>query len=165
MHLGLVSFGLVPLIVLAGLLLVPTRFGQLQQMIAAAPPAVAAQLKSETVPFVINTLAAQIRVGITFPLLVGTALYFRNQNSEIHKRLMILATLGPLPAALDRMTWLPSSVPVSPLTTELYPLLLAVPMIAWDLYRQRRLPRAYLIWLAALIPGAIWVAAAWNTPW
>jgi hypothetical protein len=165
MQLGIAAFLLMPAIVIAGIVLVPVRHAQLYEFIATAPPSVAAQLKNEVVPFVTNIMLGQIRIGIMFPLLVGLALYYRLRDSETHKRLMILATIGPLPAAFDRMWYLPTTLPDSPLAIDLYSLLIAAPMIGWDLYRQKRLHRAYLIWLALLVPAAIVMNILWGTSW
>lgn len=165
MQLGLVAFGIAPAIVIAGMLLVPSRIGQYVAMAAAASPQDAAELRAALVPNSINILLGQIRIGLAFPLLVGFALYLRTRDPETHKRLMVLATLSPLPAAIDRMWYLPSTLPGSPLSWELCVLLLASPMLAWDLYHRRRLPRAYLIWFAVMIPTGIAMILLWNTPW
>ncbi|WP_428409099.1 hypothetical protein [Hyphococcus sp.] len=166
MQLGLIALILAPAIVIVGFMLVPVRHAQLYGMIAAAPADVAAYLNAEVVPFVTNLLLAQIRVGIVFPLLVGLALYVRKTDFETHKRLMILATIAPLPAAIDRIHFLPSSSPDSPLTMDLYALLVIAPLFVWDLYRRGgKVQRAYIVWLAVMLPTAIAQNLLWSTPW
>lgn len=165
MQLGVIAAMLVPAIVVAGFVLVPVRHQQLLADIAAAPPDVAGFLKSEIVPLVTNIMLAQIRIGVIFPLLVGVALYLRRSDPETHKRLMILATVSALPAATDRMTFLPTTLPDSPLTMDFYMLMVALPLILWDLYRGRLVQRAYAVWLALVIPSAIAMNALWGTAW
>ena len=164
-QLGMIAAMLVPAIVVAGFVLVPVRHHQLHADIAAAPPDVAGFLQSEIVPLATNVMLAQIRIGIIFPLLVGVALYLRRRDPETHKRLMILATVSALPAATDRMTFLPTTLPDSPLTMDVYMLMIALPLILWDLYRGRLIQRAYVVWLALVIPSAIAMNALWGTAW
>ena len=78
---------------------------------------------------------------------------------------MVLAPIVAMPAAVDRITWLPNTMPVSPWGPELYILLIALPMFAWDLYRMGRVQRAYKIWLAMVLPTGALVILLWNTPW
>jgi hypothetical protein len=162
-QLGLISVIFVPAIVLAGIVLVPTMYRLVWNVVHNAPPALAAQLKDQ-VPLAGNILLGQIRVGIVFPLLVSLALLSRGSDSETHKRLMILATLAPLPAAIDRMHWLPNTFPASPIADDFYPLLVILPLILWDLFRLRRVPRAYWIWLCVNAPFAVGVNLLWNDP-
>jgi hypothetical protein len=78
---------------------------------------------------------------------------------------MILATVVPMGAAIQRITWLPSTMPDSPMTLDVFPPLLVLPMFVWDLYRLRRVHRAYLIWLALMLPFVVVSQLLWNTPW
>jgi hypothetical protein len=61
-----------------------------------------------------NIKLIQIRVGILFPLFLIIALKARRRNAGLHKRMMILATAIPLPAGIDRIPWLPTTLPGSP---------------------------------------------------
>ena len=76
---------------------------------------------------------------------------------------MIIRTAVALPPALDRMLWLPSSLPENPLTTDLYPLLLLGPMFFWDLYRLRKIHVAYVIYLVVGSVAAVPVYLLWYT--
>lgn len=165
MQLGGLAAILAPAIVIAGFVLVPVRHQQLYAAIAAAPPDVAGYLKNEIVPLATNIMLPQIRIGIVFAILVGLALYLRRTDFETHKRLMILATISPLPAATDRMTFLPTTLPDSPLTIDVYMLMVALPLILWDLHRGRLRQRAYGIWFALMIPSAIAMNLLWSSPW
>jgi hypothetical protein len=79
--------------------------------------------------------------------------------------MMFLATAMALPAGIDRIPWLPTSIPGSPMTPDLYMLLAVLPMFAWDVVRNRRVHPAYWIWIAVNLPFAIAVHGLWGTQW
>jgi hypothetical protein len=79
--------------------------------------------------------------------------------------MMILATAVPLGASIDRMDWLPSSLPASPWATDLWIFAALSPMFVWDVVRNRRVHEAYGIWLAIYVPVALLVTALWDKPW
>lgn len=164
MQLGITSMVLAPAILVAGFLLVPVRRAQLAEMIANAPPEIALKLQTELVPFVNNIMLLQIRAGILFAIIAGLAIWFRRKDSGMHKRLMLLATLVPIPAALNRMQFLPQTLPDSPLSGELYAIAVIAPMFFWDLFRLGRIHTAYLIWIGLTLPAAILMFAMWDTP-
>jgi hypothetical protein len=89
----------------------------------------------------------------------------RGRNAGLHKRMIFLATAMPLPAAIDRMTWLPTTLPVSPVATDLYILAAVSPLFVWDVVRNKRVHEAYWIWLAINLPVALVVYNLWDTPW
>ena len=78
---------------------------------------------------------------------------------------MILATTVALPAGIDRIPWLPSSLPFSPVSPDAYMLLAISPMFVWDVIRNRGVHRAYWIFLAIWLPFTIAVHMLWDTPW
>ena len=94
-----------------------------------------------------NLLLEQSKVVLLFPLFVVWALLVRKEDPETHKRLIILATLLPLPAAFDRMTWLPMTQPDSPTSIHLYYLLWLSPALIYD------------VWGAAACTGPTWSAS------
>ncbi len=164
-QLGIASVVLAPAMVVTGLLLVPTMYfmvwGALQ---AGLPPAAQAALR-ETLAFQTNIALFQIRTGVVFSLMVALGVAARNRDAGLHKRLMILATVSPIPAAIDRIAWLPSSLPASPMSIDIYLLLWIAPMFLWDLYRLRRVHRAYLIWVGASLPFVVLAHALWGSKW
>jgi hypothetical protein len=162
--LGMLSLALMPAIVATGFILLPTMREQLWQAAQAAPPAIAAQLQ-EVLAMTANILLLQLRVGILFPLFVVLALLARRKDPGTHKRLMILAAVLPIPAAIDRMTWLPATMPESAASTDLYMLLWAAPMFAWDLYRSGRVHRAYVIWFGVNLPFIALTHTLWGSQW
>jgi hypothetical protein len=165
MRLGIAGFVLAPAIVITGIILVPTMYAAAWAGAHAADPALAPDAMPPRMAFQSNILLQQIRVGVLFPVLVGCALLARRRSSGLHKRLMILATTVPMGAAIQRIAWLPSSMPHSPLTLDLFPPLLLAPLFLWDLYRLRRVHRAYLIWFALMVPFVIVARMLWGTPW
>ncbi|MBP3984010.1 hypothetical protein J5837_06175 [Pseudoxanthomonas helianthi] len=163
MWLGRVAFVLVPALVVVGFLLVPTIYQQVWHGAQAAPPPARPRLQA-LLSFLENIALLQMLTGILFPICVGLALRARRTDPGFHKRMMFLATAIPLPAAFDRMTWLPTTMPGNPLTPELCVLLAVAPLFLWDLIRNRTVHRAYLVWLALYLPFTIAVQLLWDTP-
>jgi hypothetical protein len=162
-QLGMLAFVLAPALVVVGFILVPTMRMQMVNAILHGPHAAAASLKAGF-EFTLNIMLVQIRIGVMFAVLIALGLWARRRDSALHKRLMILGTAAALPAALDRLPWLPSSLPGNPLTTDLYPMALLAPMFFWDLYRLGRVHRAYLLYLAISLVLAGPIYMLWNTP-
>ena len=159
MRLGLASMVLAPAMVVAGFLLAATNYHSIWA---------AAQVRPEMQPVVgilDNILLLQLRIGILFPILLWIGLRARRNEPGLHKRMMILATAVALPAGIDRIPWLPTTMPVSPLAADLYILLAVSPLLLWDLTRNRYLHRAWWIWLALLLPFAVLTNLLWNTEW
>jgi hypothetical protein len=151
---GRIAFVLAPALVVAGVILAVTNYHQFWQFAQAAPPQTRDKLLN---PFHWDDiLIAQIRIGTLFAVLVTIGLLARRTNSGLHKRMMLLAPAMALPAAFARMSWLP--VLPSHLAIDLYPALLLLPMIVWDLARNKRVHQAYVIWLAIYLP----VTAAYH---
>lgn len=161
-RLGIAAFVLAPALVLVGFILVPTIYHQAWNAAQTAQPETREKLQ-QIVLVRDNIMLLQLRIGILFPLFLLIGLRARGTNAGIHKRMMILATAMALPAAIDRITWLPTSFPVSPLATDLYTLLAVSPMFVWDLIRNRRIHEAYLIWLAVNLPFAVAVHGLWGS--
>ncbi len=161
-RLGMTAVILMPAMVITGLLLVPANFAIIWNL---DPTLVPAQIIAETKVIISNIALLQIRVGILFPIMVGLALYYRKTDSDTHKRLMILATVIPVPAALDRILWLPNTMPASPIGSEFYTLLLILPLFVYDFLKNKRIPRAYKIWITLWLPTSIIVLLLWGSPW
>lgn len=164
MQLGVMGMILAPALVLAGVVLVPTNL-QLWAAFGEAGPPEAQQGVQGFLHFMTNIALLQLRIAFCFLALVFLGLRARKRDSGLHKRLMILATTVPLPAALDRMEFLPHTLPQSPLTADLWPLFCIAPMFLWDLYRQRSVHRAYWIWAAFMVPTGILINLLWDSPW
>ena len=164
MRMGLASLVVAPLLVIVGFVLVPTIYHQVWAGAQNAPPAMREQLQ-DVVRVVDNIMLLQIRIGILFPLFLGIALMARGRNAGTHKRMMFLATAMALPAGIDRIPWLPHTMPASPLSVDLYTLAAISPMLIWDVVRNRNVHRAYWICLAAYLPFALLVHGLWDTPW
>ena len=163
-QLGLAAMVLGPAVVVIGFVLAPTIYQQLWNSVHAMPGGADAAGFQE-IAIRGNIALIQIQVGVVFAIVVALAVRARKHDLATHKRLMVLAPIVAMPAAVDRITWIPATMPVSPWSPELYILLLALPMFAWDLYRLGRIQRAYVIWLALVLPTAALVIGLWNTPW
>ncbi len=164
MQLGVAGLVGAVAIVIVGFILIPTMYHQLWNAAQTAPNELRERLRT---PLLIwdNITLLQIRIGILFPLFIAIGLRARGKEAGLHKRMMILATAIPLPAGIDRIPWLPHTMPDSPLSVDLYTLLAISPMFVWDVVRNGRVHRAYWIWIAAYLPCAIAVHALWNTAW
>ena len=164
MKLGVASMLLAPAIVISGFILVPTIYGQYWDAasVASGPELVGLERDLERKG---NIALRQIQGGLLFSTFVILALRARLTDSGFHKRMMFLATVVPLPAAIARLTWLPSTAPASPLSLDLFTLVWIAPMFLWDLYRQRRVHRAYLVWMALWGPTTIIVHLLWSSDW
>ena len=61
--------------------------------------------------------------------------------------------------------WLPTTLPASPLSSDLYVLLAVAPMFAWDVFRNRTVHRAYWSWMAIYLAASVVVNLLWDTQW
>jgi uncharacterized membrane protein len=161
---GRAGMVLVPLLVLVGLVLVPTIYHSVAHAAQSAPPPVAADMKHRLTELD-DIMLFQLRIGILFPLFLFIGLRARKVDSGLHKRMMILGTAVALPAAINRITWLPTTLPASPLSIEFYVLLAVSPMLAWDVIRNRRVHEAYWLWIGISLPFAILTYSVWDKPW
>lgn len=164
MQLGLASLVIAPAIVIVGLVLAPTMYHELLGTLQTAPPDAQEAIRKRLAHSE-NIKLIQLRVGILFPLFLAIAIWARRQDAGLHKRMMILATAIPLPAGIDRIPWLPHTLPESPVSPDLYTLLAVAPLFVWDLVRNRKVHRAYVLWLAIFIPASVVLHALWDTPW
>ena len=163
-RLGRLAMILVPALVLVGFILVPTTYHAIYNLAQSAPPSTRAKFQ-QLVLVRDNIMLFQLRIGILFPLFIALGLRARGKDGAFHKRMMILATATPLPAAINRMEWLPTTLPVSPLASDLYVLAILSPLLIWDVVRTRTVNRAYLIWLGLYLMVSIPVYSAWSTAW
>jgi hypothetical protein len=93
---------------------------------------------------------------VVFGVLAGSALAFR-RRTDIHKRLMLLAFVGLLTAAIARTAVIHGSVVLAFSTT----LSIAMACVAWDTWRNRRLHPAFG-WGFALL-ALSWVFRLWMS--
>jgi hypothetical protein len=163
-RLGMAAFAIAPAIVLVGFILVPTMYHMAWNAAQSAPPEVRPGLR-QVVLIHDNIMLLQLRIGILFPLFLAIGLRARAADAGLHKRMMFLATAMALPASIDRIAWLPSTMPASPLATDLYMLLALSPMFVWDVVRNRSVHPAYLIWMAVNVPFAVAVHGLWGSEW
>src|SRR5215210_1278649 len=162
-RLGLAGMVLAPALVIVGFILVPTNYHMLWDAAHSGPLATREQFTGALNVWE-NIMLLQLRIGILFPLFLAIGLRARGGNAGLHKRMMILATAMALPAGIDRIPWLPSTMPGNPIAADLYTLLAVSPMFIWDVVRNRRVHPAYLIWLAIFIPTSVLQQMWWDTP-
>jgi hypothetical protein len=164
MQLGVAGMALAVLVIIVGFVLVPTMYHQLWYGAQSAPPVAQAGMQ-QAVRIWDNITLLQLRIGLLFPLFIAIGLKARGRDAGFHKRMMILATAIPLPAGIDRIPWLPHTMPGTPWSVDLYTVAAISPLLVWDVVRNGRVHRAYWIWIAAYLPCAIVVHALWDTDW
>jgi hypothetical protein len=164
MQLGLLAFVLAPALVIVGFILAPTMYYEVWDALQTAAPAAREQLQAELLRKE-NILLLQTRIGILFPLFLAIGFRARAGNAGMHKRMMILAVAPALAAGIDRITWLPTTMPASNIGADLWVLFAVSPLLVWDVVRNKRVHEAYWIWLAISLPFALFILAAWDTPW
>jgi hypothetical protein len=150
-RLGLVALALGPCLIAGMIAATIWKFGDRFGHGAAGPAA--------------NMLLLQARAIIYFALFFLWGALVRKNHPETHKRMMVLATLVLVPAAITRMTWLPSQFPQTPDVMHLYMLLLLTPALVNDIVRRGRLHGAYIAGLVTLLPMLIATHVLWNSPW
>ena len=162
-RMGLIGIVLAPALVVVGFLLVPTFYHSFWDAAHSGLPGAmekfGPQLNRQE-----NTLLLQLRIGLLFSLFVAIAIRARGLDAGLHKRMMILATAIPMPAAINRIPWLWTTMPASPISIDIFTLVTVSPMIIWDLFRNRRVHRAYWIWFGVFVPASILLQLFWNTP-
>jgi hypothetical protein len=163
--LGMGSLVLVPVMVVSGFILVPATFQWVWAMVTAPPPGMDAGAVEQIRTLITHLPLVQFRAGFTFLVLFSCALLLRRSDPQNHRRLMVLATAAPLLAAVDRIAWLPTTMPGSPVSLETYNLLLILPLFIHDVVRERRVPAAYKLWLAVNLPLAVAMHGLWGTSW
>ena len=167
-QLGIAGFVIAPLMLIVGCVAVATIEGETLM--------IAVRLGQIPAEFVENVgsrlLLRQIRIGFCFAILVALALKVRRRDPELHKRLMILGTLAPIAAGIDRIPWKPQLFEIEPaaqnlfvLQADIYLLLAISPLFLWDLARSRRVHLAYAIFAVVFaipslavytMPGQSW---------
>ena len=95
-------------------------------------------------------LAVPLFDMVLFAMFVGTALWYR-RNKEAHKRLMLLAYISIITAAVAR---LPGVLPYGPLVFFGLTFILLLVGVIYDLASRRRIHRAY-VWGGALLVASV----------
>ncbi len=163
-RLGMAAFLIAPALVVVGFILAATMYHFAWNAAQTAPPEAREKLQ-QIVLIRDNITLLQLRIGILFPLFLAIGLRARGRNAGLHKRMIFLATAVTLPAGIDRIAWLPTTLPASPLATDLYTLLAVSPLFVWDLVRNRTVHPAYVVWLAINLVFAVAVHGLWNSAW
>jgi hypothetical protein len=150
--LGLLSLAIGPAVLVMLTLVTAVR----QQDSAGTPAA----------PLVNNILFLQIRAILLFPTFFIWALATRQSDPRTHKRMILLATLMLLDAAIARMSWLPfNRFPLDYLAVHVYLLLLTVPAMIYDYVRFGRVHRAWLWGLGLTLPWVVAAEFVWDSAW
>lgn len=113
-----------------------------------------------------NILFLQVRSILLFPAFVTWALVTRKSDPQTHKRMMLLATLMVVDAAIARMSWLPfNNFPFSYIAVHVWLLLLIVPALIYDTVKLGRPHRAWIRGLALFLPWVVATEFIWDSAW
>lgn len=162
--LGMTALVLGPLLVIDGVLVALAIYHQVWDT-AHAAPGIVDPLTSKPLIGQAHATLFRIKNLTIFSVLLVIALRLRRSDPATHKRLMILIPLSIMVAAISRWSCLPEGFLASPAALQAAAAALALPMFAWDLYRQGQVQRAYVIWMALYLPFSLLVIALWDSPW
>lgn len=161
-RLGIVGAGLAVAVVISAIIMIPAIYHQTSDALQGAPPAARAKLEMSLTRSE-GLLARQISLGILFTLFMAVALRARLSDPGLHKRLIFLATGIGISAGFSRIPWLPFAPSLT--TADLYTLTAVAPLFIWDVLRNRRVHRAYWIWLVACLPFVVLVHQFFDAEW
>ena len=153
--LGTVAFALVPAMLVV---MIATSIDGYHRHLAGGRPRV----------LLANALLGEASLVLQFGVLAGVALLARRAAPETHKRMILVATVPLLNAAVGRMSWLPFTAGTSgefDYVSALYPLVLIVPALLNDVARIGRVHRAYLVGIAIVVVSTAATRELWSSPW
>lgn len=160
-QLGMLSFAMVPAILLTLILLIYEIGTDFAKGFAMMPAEMAVPVKA----LITGIFMEQIRMWFGFAIFIGWALAVRKTDPGMHKRLIILGTLYPLLAGIDRLTWIPKEGPLDRATLfDLSLIVWALPMFACDLLQTKRVHPAYRAWAVYGVLTAIPIHVFWGDP-
>ncbi|HET7131973.1 MAG TPA: hypothetical protein VFJ95_06975, partial [Gammaproteobacteria bacterium] len=114
-----------------------------------------------------NALLADASVVLQFAVLAGWGLLARRTAPATHRRMLQMATVPLLAAAVGQMPWLPFTASPSSefdYVAALYPLLLLVPAFLYDVRQRGRLHRAYLVGVVIVLVSTAATRELWSSP-
>jgi hypothetical protein len=161
-RLGIVGTALAIAVVVSAAVMIPTLYHQTWDALQVAPPDARAKLQA-TLRRSEGLLARQFSLGILFSLFMTIALCARTRDSGLHKRMIFLATGIGISAGANRIPWLPITPSLT--AADLCSLAAVSPLFIWDVVRNRRVHKAYWIWLAACLPFVAMVHLFFDAPW
>jgi hypothetical protein len=112
--------------------------------------------------YIYDVLITQIYLATVFPLLLAAA-WMQRHRPAWHKRLIVLATILLLQAAVDRMFWLPQVLPGYWTAAFYLDLLLVVVWVA-DWRSLGRVHAATILGSALIFAGQAVTALSWGNP-
>jgi hypothetical protein len=160
-RLGLLAAVLAPAMVVAMIVNVKSSWS----VTLSLPPEMSTPGAPRSVEVMSNVLLEQVRMTVLFAVFVSWAFLCRKQDSETHKRMMVLAMVMLLPAAIDRIAWLPGTMAQGPAFMPLYTLVWLLPVLIYDFARRGRVHRAYVIGIVLNVPFVIASYVLWGSPW
>lgn len=161
-RLGIIGAVIAAAIVVSAAVMIPTLYHQSWNALQLAPPLDRDKLEAVLARSE-GLLARQISLGVLFSLFMTIALWARRRDPGLHKRLIFLATGMAISAGASRIPWLP--IRPSLTSADLYAVAAVAPLFLWDVARNRRIHRAYWIWLGTCLPFVLTVHQIFDAPW
>jgi cytochrome bd-type quinol oxidase subunit 2 len=115
-----------------------------------------------------NMTIVAINIATMFAVFYTWAMLTRRTAPETHKRMIVLATVVLLSAAVGRMRWLPwNNTPVERFNYAVfaYVLVLLAPAVLHDIVRLGRVHRAYAIGVPLMTSWNVAASLLWDSPW
>jgi hypothetical protein len=107
-----------------------------------------------------DILLVELYASSLFALFLGWGILVR-KNAAAHKRLLLLATIIIMTAAVDRIRFLPG---VSSMMRFVYLDILLIPLFIYDFVTIKRIHKITLIGAACIIAFQISITLSWGTP-
>ncbi|WP_426671504.1 hypothetical protein ACPPVU_09725 [Mucilaginibacter sp. McL0603] len=114
--------------------------------------------------FLFDLLLMEFYAMSSFGLFFTWGIFVRKKDSAAHKRLLMLATLVLLQAAVDRIHWLPLLGIGYPYVFFLYLDTLLIPLFIYDFFSLRRIHKITLIGSGVIIMLQLSVSLIWGSP-
>jgi hypothetical protein len=160
-RLGLIAVFLAPAVVVAMIGVAKSSWS----LAASTPADLLTPRELSRINFQSNVLLEQVRMVILFTVFVSWGFLCRRRDPETHKRMMLLAAVMPLPAAIDRIMWLPGTMAQAAAFMPMYTLLWLLPVLIYDFTRRGRVHRAYVIGIILNLPFVAISYFLWGSPW
>lgn len=159
MQLGLASVILVPSIAIAAMAVTIGGWSNL----SVNAPSLESSVLEMTLVRISNVLLSQIQTIVLLLIFASWAILVRRKDSETHKRMMVLAMLVTLSAAVGRMMNFRESMPETPGLYLTYTLLLIAPALVYELLRKGRIHKSYITGIAIYVLVSLPMYFLWGS--
>jgi hypothetical protein len=158
---GLISLILIPSIVIATIAVILGVW----ERIAEVLPSLDETTRNEVIYRGSNVLLSQIQTLVLLIIFYVWAFLYRRKHSETHKRIMTMAVLVVLSAAVGRLLKIGVTLPETPGLYLACTIGLITPALIWDVVRRGRVHKAYMAAIATYAVVSIPMYVLWGSDW